>query len=134
MCDKLVRTFCLRRNFTGLAIFITCVGIFGLASFIAQQKTKEIGIRKAMGASNNQILVSLLMIFVRIMLVASLLAIPLSLYLTNEWLQNFVYRTPLSWVIFFGGILIIGVLTIVTVSYESLKASTSNPVKALKYE
>ncbi|MEO1052418.1 MAG: FtsX-like permease family protein [Bacteroidota bacterium] len=124
----------LSRNFSGLAIFITCIGLFGLASFIAEQKTKEIGIRKALGASSAQILGLLLLLFLRVLIFASLVAVPLSYYLSDRWLDNFAYQTPMSWFIFILGVGVIMFLTVLTVSYESLKASLANPVKSLRYE
>ncbi|MEQ8573100.1 FtsX-like permease family protein [Fulvivirga sp.] len=128
------RVSALATNFAGLAIFITCVGLFGLASFTTEQKTKEIGIRKALGASNFQILFLLLKLFLQILIVAALIAIPVSYFLSEWWLQNFVYQTPMTWTLFGGSILAITLLTVITVSFESLKASLSDPVKALRYE
>ncbi len=121
-------------NFSGLAIFITCVGLFGLASFVAEQRTKEIGIRKAMGASNGQILWLLLVTFLWLLFFATLVALPLAYFTSDKLLQNFIYRIPLD--VFTGliGFGIIALLTVLTVSYESIKASIANPVKSLRYE
>jgi putative ABC transport system permease protein len=128
------RIAALSRNFSGLAILITCIGLFGLASFVAEQRTKEIGIRKAMGATNGQILVLLLMTFLKLLFFACLVAVPLSYFASDELLQNFVYRVPLTAVTGLIGVGIIAALTIFTVGYESLKASLVNPVKSLRYE
>lgn len=128
------RVSTLATNFAGLAIFITCVGLFGLASFTTEQKTKEIGIRKALGASNFQILYLLLKLFFQILVVAALIGIPVAYFLSEWWLQNFVYQTPMTWTLFLGSFIAITILTILTVSFESLKASLSDPVKALRYE
>jgi putative ABC transport system permease protein len=124
----------LTEKFSWLAILITCVGLYGLASFMSEQRTKEIGIRKSMGASNTQILFLLLGVFAKLLIIACLIAIPIAYYLSSEWLSSFVYRTSLSvWV--FGGVVgLIALITLVTVGYESLRASMSNPVKALKHD
>ena len=139
--DEFERMYVLERrvsklatNFAGLAIFITCVGLFGLASFTTEQKTKEIGIRKALGASNTQILFLLLKLFLQILIIAAFIGIPISYFLSDWWLQNFVYQTPMTWTLFVGSFLVITLLTVLTVSFESLKASLSDPVKSLRYE
>ena len=124
----------LTENFSWLAILITCVGLYGLASFMSQQRTKEIGIRKTMGASNFQILFLLLRVFGKLLLIACVIAIPISYFLSSQWLEGFVYRTELSLVVFGGAIGLIVLITLITVGYESLKASLSNPVKALRHE
>jgi putative ABC transport system permease protein len=128
------RVTALSKNFSGLAIIITCIGLFGLSSFVAEQRTKEIGVRKAMGASNGQILLLLLSTFLRLLFIACLIAIPLSYLASDKLLQTFIYRTPLDPVIFIIGAGIITGLTLLTVGYESLKASLVNPVKSLRYE
>ncbi len=124
----------LTENFSWLAILITCVGLYGLASFMSQQRTKEIGIRKTMGASSLQILVLLLSVFGKLLLIATVIAVPVAYYISNQWLQSFEYRTSLSVVVFSGAIGLIIIITLVTVGYESLRASLSNPVKALRHE
>lgn len=128
------RITALSRNFSGLAILITCIGLFGLASFICEQRTKEIGIRKAMGATNGQILGLLLMTFIKLLFFACLVAVPLSYFASGKLLENFVYRVPLNADTGLMGVAIIAVLTVFTVGYESLKASLVNPVKSLRYE
>ena len=124
----------LTENFSWLAILITCVGLYGLASFMSQQRIKEIGIRKTMGASSFQILALLLSVFGKLLLIASVIALPMAYFLSSRWLQTFEYRTSLSLVVFGGAIGLIVVITLVTVGYESLKASLANPVKALRHE
>jgi putative ABC transport system permease protein len=124
----------LSRNFSGLAILITCVGLFGLASFVAEQRTKEIGIRKAMGATNTQILWMLLLTFLKVLLWSTLVAVPLAYFVSDKLLQNFVYRIPLDALTGIVAVIIIVILTVITVSYESVKASIVNPVKSLRYE
>jgi putative ABC transport system permease protein len=124
----------LTEKFSWLAILITCVGLYGLASFMSEQRTKEIGIRKSMGASSLQILLLLLAVFAKLLLVACVIAIPTAYFLSSQWLASFVYRTSLTfWVV--GGVVgLIMLITLVTVGYESLKASLSNPVKALRHD
>lgn len=124
----------LSRSFSALAILITCIGLFGLASFVAEQHTKEIGIRKAMGATNGEILVKLLMTFLRLLFIACVVALPLSYFASDKLLQNFVYRVPLGPLAGLLAVVIIAGLTILTVGYESLKASLVSPVKSLRYE
>jgi putative ABC transport system permease protein len=124
----------LTEKFSWLAILITCVGLYGLASFMSEQRTKEIGIRKSMGASSLQVLLLLLGVFAKLLMIACMIALPAAYFLSSEWLSSFVYRTSLSvWV--FGGVVgLIALITLVTVGYESLKASLSNPVKALRHD
>jgi len=124
----------LTERFSWLAILITCVGLYGLASFMSEQRTKEIGIRKSMGATSGQILFLLLKVFAKLLIIACLIAIPIAYYLSAQWLESFVYRTDLTVWIFGGTIGLIAVITLITVGYESLKASLSNPVKALRHE
>jgi putative ABC transport system permease protein len=120
--------------FTGFTIVIACLGLFGLASFTAEQKTKEIGIRKVLGASIGQILVLLTNKFVRLVLISYVLAIPLALYAMNSWLQNFAYKVPLHWSAFAGAGLLILVLTYITVGIESIRAAVANPVDSIRHE
>lgn len=124
----------LSKNFSGLAILITCVGLFGLASFIAEQRTKEIGIRKALGATHLQILQLLLSAFLTLLVIGALVAIPLGYFVSGKLLENFIYRIPLGAYAAIVSLLTIVTLTVVTVSYESIKASLANPVKSLRYE
>ncbi len=121
-------------GFTILAIFVACLGLFGLAAFIAQQKTKEIGIRKVHGASTNSIIQMLNKVFIKWVLIANIIAWPVAYYFLDEWLAGFYYRISLSvWVFVISGL--IGLLiAIMTVSYQAYKAARTNPVNALKYE
>jgi len=119
---------------TLLAIFISCLGLFGLASFTAEQRTKEIGIRKVLGASVSGILVLLSREFTKWVAIASLIAWPIAYFSMNKWLQNFAYRISIGWWTFmFAGALAL-VISIVTVSYQSIKAALANPVDSLRYE
>ncbi len=124
----------LARVFTALAIFISCLGLFGLASFVAEQRTKEIGVRKVLGASISQLWLLLSRDFITLIIVALLVASPLAYYIMGQWLQKFSYRTSVTWDIFaiacFGALII----TLITVSFQAIKAATSNPVKSLRTE
>ena len=120
--------------FTFLAIFISCLGLFGLASFVAEQRTKEIGIRKVLGASVTRLWKMLSKDFVFLVLISCIIAVPVAYYLMDGWLQKFDYHTTISWWIF--GLACLGalVITLITVSYQAIKAAMSNPVKSLKTE
>lgn len=129
--DKLAS---LIRYFSMLAIVIAALGLFGLASFTAEQRFKEIGVRKIMGASISQILVLLTRGFTNLVLIGFLIACPLAWYFMDSWLDNFAYQTNLNiWPFLIGGGLAL-LISLITVSYQSLKAATSNPIDALKYE
>jgi putative ABC transport system permease protein len=120
--------------FTFLAIFISCVGLFALASFIAEQKTKEIGIRKVLGATVSSIIFLFSERFIKWVLVSNLIAWPIAYIAMNKWLQGFAYRTDIGIGIFILSALPTMLIALVTVSYQSIKAAIANPVKALKYE
>lgn len=120
--------------FTGLAIFIACLGLFGLASFLATQRTKEIGIRKVLGSSSTNIVLLLSRGFIQLVLVAVLIAWPLAWYAMENWLQSFPYRIGLNpaWFILAGlGVVVIAFLS---VGFQTMKAALLNPAKTLKYE
>ncbi|MBL7863161.1 MAG: FtsX-like permease family protein [Cyclobacteriaceae bacterium] len=134
MYENEVQVANLTEKFSWLAILITCVGLYGLASFMAGQRTKEIGIRKSMGASNGQILMLLLSVFIRLLIIASLIAVPVAIFLSNQWLASFAYRIDLSVFIFGSAVGLIALITLVTVGYESLKASVANPVQSLRHD
>jgi putative ABC transport system permease protein len=120
--------------FAGLAVFISCLGLFGLAAFATHQRTKEIGVRKVLGASVTSIVTLLLANFLKLILIAIVIASPVAGYFMNQWLQDFAYRVDLSWWIFgLAGILAISI-AILTVSYQTIKAALMNPVKSLKSE
>ena len=120
--------------FTFLAIFISCMGIFGLAMFAATQRTKEIGIRKVLGASVFTLWKMLSTDFVYLVLVAILLGTPLAYYFASEWLEQYEYRVEISWTIFIVTGMLALVITLLTVSYQALKAALANPVKSLRTE
>ncbi|MCW3116676.1 MAG: hypothetical protein JWM28_758 [Chitinophagaceae bacterium] len=124
----------LSKYFAGLAILISCLGLFGLAAFTAQRRQKEIGIRKVIGASVKSITVMLSSDFLKLVLIAVLIAFPLAWLLMNEWLQSFAYRIPIGPGVFFiaGGSMIL--ITLLTVSFQAIKSALVNPVKSLKTE
>ncbi|MFZ2907484.1 MAG: ABC transporter permease [Cyclobacteriaceae bacterium] len=120
--------------FTSLAIFIGCLGLFGLAAFMANQKTKEIGVRKVMGASVESIVFMFSKQFIKLMLIGFAVAAPLAWFTMNEWLSEFAYRIDLGVWIFLAGIGITLLIAVLTVGYRSLRAASANPVKSLRYE
>ncbi|WP_128548370.1 ABC transporter permease [Larkinella soli] len=124
----------LYRTFAGLTIFIACLGLFGLAAFTAEQRTKEIGVRKVLGASVAGIVALLSKEFVKLVVIAILIASPVAWYLMNQWLQDFTYRIDIEWWVFAGaGVLAVGI-AVLTVSFQSIKAALMNPVKSLRSE
>ena len=120
--------------FAVLAIFISCLGLFGLASFVAEQRTKEIGVRKVLGASVPNLWALLSKDFVVLVVVSCLIAVPLSWYFLNGWLSRYEYRTELAWWVFLVAGLGAMLITLLTVSYQAIKASSMNPVKSLRSE
>lgn len=120
--------------FSGLAIFISIIGISALALFISQQRTKEIGIRKVNGANVSEILALLNKGFIKWVAIAFVIACPIAYYTMSKWLENFAYKTSLSWWIFaLAGVMALGI-ALFTVSWQSWRAATRNPVEALRYE
>ncbi|HLK27058.1 MAG TPA: ABC transporter permease [Puia sp.] len=120
--------------FAVLAIFISCLGLFGMASFIAEQRTKEIGVRKVLGASVFNVWRLLSKEFVMLVIISLLIAIPSAYYFMHNWLQNYQYRTGISWWIFAAAGIGALMITIITVSYQAIKAAVANPVKSLRTE
>ncbi|MFD2514930.1 ABC transporter permease [Pontibacter locisalis] len=118
--------------FTVLTIIIACMGLFGLASFTAEQRTKEIGIRKVLGSSVSEIVVLLSRDFAILVCIAILIACPIAWYGMNVWLQDFAYRTELNWIIFVIAGFIALAVALLTVSYQALKAASLDPVKTLR--
>jgi putative ABC transport system permease protein len=122
------------KYFTLLTIFVSCLGLFGLASFMAERRTKEIGIRKVLGASVSRVTFMLSKEFTRLVLMANVIGWPIAYFLVKKWLQNFAYRTTISFEIFIlGGILAL-MIAWLTISYQAIKAALANPVEALRYE
>jgi putative ABC transport system permease protein len=120
--------------FTFLAIFISCLGLLGLVSFTAQQRTKEIGIRRVLGSTVPGIVVLFSRQFLKWVLAANIIAWPLGYYFMNKWLQRFAYRTGIGIDVFIISGAIALVIALLTVSYQSVKAAAANPVEALRYE
>jgi len=120
--------------FTTLAIIIACLGLFGLAAYAAEQRTKEIGIRKVLGASVSAITAMLSFDFIKLVAIAILIALPAGWYFMNKWLQDFAYRVHIQWwVLALAGFVAI-VIAFITIGYQSVKAALSNPVNSLKVE
>jgi putative ABC transport system permease protein len=121
-------------SFSLLAIFIACLGLFGLTAYAAEQRTREIGIRKVLGASVGGIIRLLSRDFLRLVVVAMLIAFPLSWFVMRRWLQDFAYRISIGWEIFgVAAVLAMGI-ALLTVSFQAVKAALSNPVKSLRSE
>lgn len=120
--------------FTVIAIIISCLGLFGLATFTAEQRTKEIGIRKVLGASVYGVVGLLSKDFMKLVSVAILIGSPLAWYIMNKWLQNFAYQTAIRWQVFVLTTLIAIVIAFVAISFQAVKAALSNPVKSLRTE
>jgi len=128
------RVSVLSKYFAGLAILISCLGLLGMSFYTAERKTKEIGIRKVMGSSEIGIAKLLSGEFTKLVIMAILIATPVSYLITHKWLESFAYKTSLSWWIFaLAGLIALGI-ALLTVSFQSWKAATKNPVEALRYE
>ncbi len=122
------------RMFTLLTIFISCLGLFGLSSFMAENRKKEIGIRKVLGASITSITSLLSKDFLKLVLVAFFIAVPISWYFMNIWLEDFAYRITISWWFFFAAGILAFAIAMATISYQAIKAAIVNPVKSLRSE
>jgi ABC-type antimicrobial peptide transport system permease subunit len=120
--------------FAAIAIFISCLGLLGLITFTAEQKTKEIGIRKVLGASVPGIIQMLSKDFLKLILLAFVIASPVAYYFMDQWLQDFAYRTDISWWIFVLSVLAAMFIALVTISFQAIKAAIANPVKSLRTE
>jgi ABC-type antimicrobial peptide transport system permease subunit len=128
------RTFTLFKIFACISIFIGCLGLYGLISFMASQKLKEVGIRKVLGASVRSIMILFSREFVKLIVIAFLMAAPLAWYFMNQWLQEFAYRIPISWTVYAIGIGSTLIIAILTVSYRSAQAAAANPAETLRTE
>jgi putative ABC transport system permease protein len=120
--------------FSVLTIFVACLGLFGLATYAAEQRTKEIGIRKVLGASVTQVTQMLSKEFLKLVLVASLIAFPAAWWAMNKWLQSFAYRITVSWWVFIVAAAVALLIALITVSFQAIKAATANPVISLRSE
>jgi putative ABC transport system permease protein len=121
-------------SFSALAILIACLGLFGLAAYAAEQRTKEIGIRKVLGATVSNITAMLSKDFLKLVIVAAVIAFPLAWWVMHNWLQDFAYRTSISWWVFIMAGAAAALIAIVTVSFQTIKAAIMNPVKSLRTE
>jgi len=120
--------------FSLLAIFIACLGLFGLASFTTEQRTKEIGVRKVLGANISNIVILLSKEYSKWVLVANIIAWPVAYFAMNKWLNNFAYHASIGLAIFVLTALVTFLIALLTVSYQSVKAALGNPAQALRYE
>ena len=120
--------------FSGLAIFLACLGLFALAAFTTVQRTKEIGIRKVLGASIPGIILLLSKEFLILVAIAIFIAIPIAWYTGSRWLQDFAFRIQVSWWMFLTAAAIAVVIAVFSVSLQALKAANANPVKSLRTE
>ena len=121
-------------SFALIAIIIACLGLFGLASFLAEQRTKEIGVRKVLGASATSIAVRLSSDFARLVLIAFVVGAPVAYLSAKRWLDGFAYRIEISWQIFLMAGSLVLAIALLTVSYQAIKAALADPVRALRYE
>lgn len=120
--------------FAGLAIFISCLGLFGLAAYVAEQRTKEIGIRKVLGASITQVWMLLSSDFIMLVIISCVIASPIALYFLRNWLQKYAYRISIGPGVFVLSAIVAIVITLITISFQSVKAALTNPVKSLRSE
>jgi predicted permease len=120
--------------FTVLAVFISCLGIFGLSSYTAEQRTKEIGIRRILGASISSVVKHISKEFVFLVIIANVIAWPLAYFLISQWLQGFAYRIAMGWMIFILAGIVVLVLSLFTISWQIIRAATANPVASLRYD
>jgi len=124
----------LSRLFAGLTILISCLGLFGLAAYTAERRTREIGIRKVLGATMQQLLFLLSKDFLLLVFIAFIIAFPLAWWAMHNWLQDFAYRISISWTVFIiAGIAAI-LIALLTVSFQAIKTAIANPVKSLRTE
>lgn len=128
------RVSILSRYFAGLAILISCLGLFGLAAFNAEVRTKEIGIRKVLGASISSVMFLLSKDFLQLVIIAVIIAFPLAWWAMNSWLNNFAYKIPIGANVFLVAFFSILVITLFTVSFQAIKAALANPIKSLRTE
>ena len=134
MYESEQRTGLLYNAFAAIAIFISCLGLFGLAAYTAQVRTREIGVRKVLGASASGIIQLLAKDFVKLVVIAILIATPIAWYVMNKWLQDFAYKINISWTVFAVAGLLAVIIALLTISFQSIKAALANPVESLRTE
>jgi putative ABC transport system permease protein len=128
------RTGILFNVFAIMAVFISCLGLFGLAAYTAQLRTKEIGLRKVLGASVTGITRLIAKDFMKLVLIAIVIALPLAKYIMNQWLHDFAYKANIHWTLFIApGLIAIGIAGF-TISFQAIKAAVANPIKSLRTE
>ena len=120
--------------FAGFAIFIACLGLLGLSLFATAQRTKEIGVRKVLGASVINIVALLSKDFIKLVVIAFVIASPVAWFIMHNWLRDFAYRIEISWWIFLGAGLLAVLIALGTISFQAVKAAIANPVKSLRTE
>lgn len=131
---KTEQTSSLASLFTFLTIIISCLGLFGLASYMAENKKKEIGVRKVLGASVQSITTLLSKDFLKLVLISFFIAVPISWYVMKNWLQDFTYRIEIDWQVFVMAGLLAVIIALITISYQAIKAAVQNPVKSIRTE
>ncbi|OQP57661.1 hypothetical protein A3860_08495 [Niastella vici] len=124
----------LYKIFAAIAIFLSCLGLYGLASFMAAQRTKEVGIRKVLGATTGNIVYLFSKEFVLLIAIAFAIATPIAWYYMHQWLQDYVYRTHIGWWLFAAGGLVAIIIALATISFQAIKAALANPIKSLRTE
>jgi putative ABC transport system permease protein len=132
--EQETRNYNLFKAFSAISIFICCIGLWGLIAFVVVRKTKEIGIRKVLGASVSNIVGLLSTDFLKLILIALVVASPIAWYFMHEWLQDFAYRVNISWWIFALAGLIALIIAFATISFQAIKAALANPVRNLRTE
>jgi putative ABC transport system permease protein len=120
--------------FAGIAIVLACLGLFGLSAYTVQQRFKEIGIRKVLGASVSNIVITLSKDFILLTCIAIVIAVPAAWWISAKWLRDFSYRTTITWNVFVVAALVTVLLAVITVSFQAIKAAIANPVKSLRTE
>ena len=121
-------------SFAVLAIMIACLGLFALSAFMAEQRNKEISIRKVLGATVSGITTMLSKDFAKLVLIAIFIASPIAWWAMNKWLQDFQYRTPITWWMFFSAGLLMIIIALATISFQAIKAAIASPAKTLRSE
>jgi putative ABC transport system permease protein len=124
----------LYKIFAAIAIFLSCLGLYGLASFMAAQRIKEVGIRKVLGATATNIVYLFSKEFILLITIAFAIATPIAWYSMHKWLQYYVYRIKIPWWLFASGGLVAMLIALTTISFQAIKAARANPVKSLKTE
>jgi len=120
--------------FTALAVFICCLGLFGLAAYVAEQRTKEIGIRKVLGASISEVLLLVSKDFIVLVIISCMITSPIAFYFLQNWLQQYYYRINIGPGVFIASAILPIVIAIFTISFQAIKAAVANPVRSLRSE